>query len=591
MFEYEPCDGFPHTHSLDESDMFKINEAVKCAVEAELAKGYDAKTVTNTFQSKGKEGCYEALEAAGGKYLERSTVQGWKQKLKTTATLTNPRKTNTNRDWVDELSEAEAWCKLDKNLHYEVIYSQSQAGEELPGIVWASNHRLKTLAERGYLTLFDSTHKTNQKEWKLFTWMVRTEVNIYLPCAGALIQSEDGNSIGKAMSVVRDWTKEESGQDWKIRYCLTDDSAAEQRAVQIAFPKDDSIYGSVQHFYCKWHSKMTLDRQLSGEQLRQANEHLKAALFSRRTETGCDESIQAAIDSIPNGTKIRRRGKDWDPKKYIENEWKATKKHWANYARQDDYILRQVGTTGANEGWHNTLKTAMGLRKNANSHYSLAGVIQTFQDCARVVDNRVSKDKIKWKTKQLSLCAEYDWLKLFPLPAQVILADNFKLAESRQMEESQPIRAPLGPEDECDCVDFRKWNLPYQHMLELWIFIGNDIEPNWDKYASMFDEQMFDVYEGRKVDIAMVEVGQDSQGEHVLNRILARSKFDLDETANRIKDRRFALEDKMRQSGIPIQNIERMMRAFNRAYASAVRHLEGMSLEAQMNALLMEDLH
>ena len=49
MFEYEPCDGFPYTHSLEESDMFKINEVVKCAVEAELAKGYDAKTVTNTF--------------------------------------------------------------------------------------------------------------------------------------------------------------------------------------------------------------------------------------------------------------------------------------------------------------------------------------------------------------------------------------------------------------------------------------------------------------------------------------------------------------------------------------------------------------
>jgi len=88
----------------------------------------------------------------------------------------------------------------------------------------------------------------------------------------------------------------------------------------------------------------------------------------------------------------------------------------------------------------------------------------------------------------LSLCAEYDWLKLFLLPTQVILADNFKLAESRQIEESQPIRAPFRPEDECDCVDFRKWNLLCQYMFELWIFIGNDIELNWDKYTSMFDE-------------------------------------------------------------------------------------------------------
>ena len=44
----------------------------------------------------------------------------------------------------------------------------------------------------------------------------------------------------------------------------------------------------------------------------------------------------------------------------------------------------------------------------------------------------------------------------------------------------------------------------------------------------------------------MVEAGMDSQGDHVLNRVLAYSKFDLDKTANRIKDRRFALEDKMR---------------------------------------------
>jgi hypothetical protein len=56
-----------------------------------------------------------------------------------------------------------------------------------------------------------------------------------------------------------------------------------------------------------------------------------------------------------------------------------------------------------------------------------------------------------------------------------------------------------------------------------------------------------------------------------LNRVLAHSKFDLDETANRIKDRRFALEDKMRQAGILVDSVERMMRAFNRAYARAVR--------------------
>jgi len=54
---------------------------------------------------------------------------------------------------------------------------------------------------------------------------------------------------------------------------------------------------------------MTLDRQLSSELLHEANEHLKAALFSRRSEASCDQSIQAALDSIPDGTKITRRKK------------------------------------------------------------------------------------------------------------------------------------------------------------------------------------------------------------------------------------------------------------------------------------------
>ena len=77
------------------------------------------------------------------------------------------------------------------------------------------------------------------------------------------------------------------------------------------------------------------------------------------------------------------------------------------------------------------------------------------------------------------------------------------------MEDSQPIR-PLDQMGECDCVDFRKWKLPCQHMLELQIFIGIDVELDWERYASIFDDSMFDVYKGQKVEIAMVEARMDS---------------------------------------------------------------------------------
>jgi len=78
--------------------MYKINEAVKCAVKVKLKKGHSAKVVINLFLSKGKNGCYKEIKAARRKYLERSLVQTWKQKLKTKACIVNPYKTKSYRD-------------------------------------------------------------------------------------------------------------------------------------------------------------------------------------------------------------------------------------------------------------------------------------------------------------------------------------------------------------------------------------------------------------------------------------------------------------------------------------------------------------
>lgn len=54
---------------------------MKLAVECELKKGYSAADVHKHFMSRGKDGAYDAVEAAGGKYLDRARVQSWKQAL------------------------------------------------------------------------------------------------------------------------------------------------------------------------------------------------------------------------------------------------------------------------------------------------------------------------------------------------------------------------------------------------------------------------------------------------------------------------------------------------------------------------------
>ena len=121
-------------------------------------------------------------------------------------------------------------------------------------------------------------------------------------------------------------------------------------------------------------------------------------------------------------------------------------------------------------------------------------------------------------------------------------------------------------------------------------FRGESDRAELGEVCRIFDGQLFDVYENKKVDIALIEAGQDSQGEHALNRMLARSKFDLEETSNRIKDRRFYLEDRIRQSGMPSANADRIMRAFNRAYAVAIEYLQTMSINALLEFAKDDDL-
>lgn len=239
----------------------------------------------------------------------------------------------------------------------------------------------------------------------------------------------------------------------------------------------------------------------------------------------------------------------------------------------------QVSTTGANEGWHNQLKTALGLSKGQNSTYSLAGVIQTFEDCSRLIDTRYQKSMRQWDTKELALCAQFNWLKLFPYPAQVVLSNNFSAAENRQLEQSQQIQ-PLDLQGECDCQTFQKWFLPCEHMLEQYIFGGSQVEPNWKRYASLFqDNQRLDVYEGRQLDIALVEAGQDSQGTKNIEFLMAKSKLDSDERINRIKDHRYTLEDQLRASDLPIDRIDRVLKAYERSAAIAIQKVLDITLE------------
>jgi len=112
------------------------------------------------------------LARAGGTYLSRQDVIN--------AGLTW-RQANPNRLW------AHANTKNDVSLQgleaFETLASLGWLASQISatsldhvdgrGLVFADPARLGILEAHGHLSLIDSTHKTNQLEWKLFTLMVR----------------------------------------------------------------------------------------------------------------------------------------------------------------------------------------------------------------------------------------------------------------------------------------------------------------------------------------------------------------------------------------------------------------------------------
>ena len=51
-----------------------------------------------------------------------------------------------------------------------------------------------------------------------------------------------------------------------------------------------------------------------------------------------------------------------------------------------------------------------------------------------------------------------------------------------------------------------------------------------------------------------------------MEKMLASSKLDMEETANRIKDRRYTIENQIRLFGMTLENAERVIRAYDRSF-------------------------
>ena len=97
--------------------------------------------------------------------------------------------------------------------------------------------------------------------------MVRNEQANWCPAAHILASSESSEILAVGLRRI----KQMCHYSWNLRYILTDDSAAEQKAVKLAFHGLIDGENEVSHLLCRVHSERTLDRNLKGKEYEVCN--------------------------------------------------------------------------------------------------------------------------------------------------------------------------------------------------------------------------------------------------------------------------------------------------------------------------------
>ncbi|MBO0793898.1 MAG: hypothetical protein J2P36_23510 [Ktedonobacteraceae bacterium] len=183
------------------------------------------------------------------------------------------------------------------------------------GVVFSNKPRIRNLCKYGYLVLMDSTHKTNVLSWQLYTLMVRSNEGSWLPVAWFYTEKADGDIIRESLKTIRAWCRPFGG--WRLRYSITDDSAAEQAGFNEAFP--GILEGEMKPttLLCRKHADRTLVRRFGHEKYANTLRHMRTALYTRKTKLGCEDSIERAIRALPKTPANQRRADE----NYIRKEW------------------------------------------------------------------------------------------------------------------------------------------------------------------------------------------------------------------------------------------------------------------------------
>ncbi|KAH7346348.1 hypothetical protein BKA65DRAFT_274970 [Rhexocercosporidium sp. MPI-PUGE-AT-0058] len=317
--------------------------------------------------------------------------------------------------------------------------------------------------------------------------MTRDQYACWHPIAHGLLSHEFGELIAELLLAIKQWC------NWQLRYVLSDDSGAEQRAFRLAFPGLVCGEMEISHLLCRVHCMRTLKRKLGTSADAKSRGHVMAALCNRRTETGARDSVAKAIKVAASPEKA----------KYIRDNWLKTLPLWANYSREHSALLLQVLTTNPNEAYHRSLKALARITKlTVRPKHSLSGIISLIAQCDSQYISRAQKAAYDWSKKKLSATLEHPWLDAFPYHVQLLLLEEIKGSEKLTESGDESGLSELG---KCDCRFARSYWLPCKHVIYAWEILGEIEEPDWADLAEQFDESGFEIYTSKGLIEASVE--------------------------------------------------------------------------------------
>jgi len=243
-----------------------------------------------------------------------------------------------------KLDIIEAISYLQDQKYYTEHYSVSQtlkngSQRHTQGVVFTQPQQFEKLKRHGWLTLMDSTHKTNKYDWRLFTLYIRDGCGCWNVGAYFFVSNEDSETIARALRIIRNQCPR-----WTPRYFLIDQSSTEANSIKQVFPGLSAGEQECDILYCIVHVMRTWISRIYDKKIRET----MVLAMHKKTNISCkqliNEAVRLCINSIPNICS------------YIEKNYKKNTHQWALWARQHSPLLLQVTSTNAIESYHSELK-------------------------------------------------------------------------------------------------------------------------------------------------------------------------------------------------------------------------------------------